>query len=57
MMLASRFRCGVLLLTLFIIPYKMFSQAGVASLSGRITDPSGAIVVDYRGATLTVGPG
>ena len=32
------------------MPYKMFSQAGVASLSGRVTDPSGAIVV---GAQVT----
>jgi hypothetical protein len=49
-MLVSRFRGCVLLITLFLIPYKMFSQAGVASLSGRVTDPSGAIVV---GADVT----
>jgi hypothetical protein len=49
-MLASRFRYCLLLLALFSIPLKMFSQAGVASLSGRVTDPSGAIVV---GAEVT----
>jgi hypothetical protein len=50
MMLASRYRHYLLLLALFSIPLQMFSQAGVASLSGRVTDPSGAIVV---GAQVT----
>lgn len=44
-MAASRFWQLALLLCLLLLPEKIFSQAGVASLSGLVSDPSGAIVV------------
>jgi hypothetical protein len=50
MMAASRFRQVTLILGLLLLPAKIFSQAGVASLSGLVADPSGAIVV---GAHIT----
>jgi outer membrane receptor protein involved in Fe transport len=43
-----RFRHIALCLSLLLLPARMFSQAGVASLSGLVTDPSGAIVVGAR---------
>jgi hypothetical protein len=49
-MIASRFRSCAFAFCLLSLPLKMFSQAGVASLSGRVTDPSGAIVA---GAEVT----
>jgi hypothetical protein len=49
-MIASRSRILAFVVCLLLLPSKLFSQAGVASLSGLITDPSGAIVV---GAQVT----
>ena len=49
-MTALRLRSLVLTLCLLLLPRLLFSQAGVASLSGLVTDPSGAIVV---GAQVT----
>ncbi len=44
-MTALRLRFLVLAVCLLLLPPALFSQAGVASLSGLVTDPSGAIVV------------
>lgn len=49
-MIALRLRPVALVLCLFLVPTALFSQAGVASLSGLVTDPSNAIVV---GAQVT----
>ena len=49
-MTSSRFRLLALFLCLLALSPRLFSQAGVASLSGLVTDPSGAIVV---GAQVT----
>lgn len=46
----SRAGLIVLLVCILLLPTKAFSQAGVASLSGLVTDPSGAVVV---GAQVT----
>jgi hypothetical protein len=47
-MTALRLRLLALALCLFLLPTALFSQAGVASLSGLVTDPSGAIVVGAK---------
>src|SRR3981189_2933565 len=47
-MTALRLRLLALALCLFLLPTTLFSQAGVASLSGLVTDPSGAIVVGAK---------
>jgi hypothetical protein len=43
-----RLRLLVLAMCLLLLPTALFSQAGVASLSGLVTDPSGAIVVGIK---------
>src|SRR6202789_2848914 len=49
-MFGSRFRRLVLILFVLLEPVSIFAQAGVASLSGLVTDPSGAVVA---GAQVT----
>jgi hypothetical protein len=49
-MTSSRFRLLALFVCLLALSTKLYPQAGVASLSGLVTDPSGAIVV---GAQVT----
>src|ERR1700737_3890036 len=43
-MFRARLPLHILLLCCLIVPMKAMAQAGVASLSGLVTDPSGAIV-------------
>src|ERR1700723_190039 len=49
-MFGSRFRRLVLILFVLLEPASIFAQAGVASLSGLVTDPSGAVIA---GAQVT----
>src|ERR1700733_10506899 len=49
-MTAVRLRCLALVVCVLLLPAALLAQAGVASLSGLITDPSGAIIV---GAQVT----
>lgn len=47
---SARIRILALIGFCLLLPAKLFSQAGVASLSGLVTDPSGAVIV---GAQIT----